>query len=131
MKRAAFFIPIALALLIVSIAAAQTGGGYDLSWNTSDGGGGTATGGGYRIDHTLGQADAGTQSGGGYTLNGGFWSGVNFGAAPTPVSTSTPTSTPTPTVTATATPTTTPTPTATPTVNPALTHHLYLPLILK
>ena len=84
MKRAAFFIPIALALLIVSIAAAQTGGGYDLSWNTSDGGGGTATGSGYRIDHTLGQVDAGTQSGGGYTLNGGFWSGVDSGAAPTP-----------------------------------------------
>ena len=125
MKRAAFFIPIALALLIVSIAAAQTGGGYDLSWNTSDGGGGTATGGGYRVDHTLGQVDAGTQSGGGYTLNGGFWSGVDSGVAPTPMSTSTPTPT------ATATPTTTPTPTATPTVNPALTQHLYLPLILK
>lgn len=125
MKRAALFIPMILALLIVSIAAAQTGAGYDVSWQTIDGGGGAAAGGGYRVEHTLGQADAGTQSSGGYTLNGGFWSGVNSGSAPTPM----PTTTPTPTATATAT--TTPTPTATPTVNPALTQHLYLPLILK
>ena len=34
--------------------SAQSGGGYDLTWNTIDGGGGTSTG-------------------GAYTLNGGFW----------------------------------------------------------
>ncbi len=36
-----------IALATVSVAFAQTGGGYDLSWNTVDGGGETcSTGGG-------------------------------------------------------------------------------------
>jgi len=74
MKRAAFYISIGLLLLSVSIATAQTGSGYDLSWSTVDGGGGSTAGGGYSLDLTLGQADAGVQSGGGYTLMGGFWS---------------------------------------------------------
>jgi len=85
MKRAAFFIPIALALLTVSIAMAQTGSGYDASWNTIDSGG-TATGGGYSVAYTVGQPEAGTQSGGGYTLIGGFWSSAANGAI-TPIST--------------------------------------------
>lgn len=56
-------------------AAAQTGGGYDLSWNTTDNSGGVtfAAGGGYELGSTVGQADAGLASGGSYTLNGGFW----------------------------------------------------------
>lgn len=59
-------------------ALAQSGGGYDLSWNTIDGGGGTSTGGAYTLSGTIGQPDAGTLSspGGTYTLNGGFWGGV-------------------------------------------------------
>lgn len=79
MKRAALFSPIVLALLIVSIAAivsiavAQTGGGYDVSWSTIDSGGGAASGGGYTLEGTIGQFDAGVQSGGGYVLEGGFW----------------------------------------------------------
>lgn len=73
MKRAAFFIPIVLTLLIVSIAVAQTGSGYEVSWSTIDSGGGAASGGGYTLDHTLGQFDAGVQSGGDYMLEGGFW----------------------------------------------------------
>ena len=66
-----------LALLLLSgIALAQSGGGYDLTWNTIDGGGYTfSTGGGYSLGGTIGQADAGTMSGGGYTLGGGFWGG--------------------------------------------------------
>ena len=48
-------------------ARAQSGGGYDLTWNTVDGGGYTLTG-------TIGQADAGAQSGGSYAVAGGFWS---------------------------------------------------------
>ena len=73
MKRLALFSPIVLAVLIVSIAVAQSGGGYDLTWSTLDGGGGSSSGGGYTLDGTLGQPDAGTLSGGGYTLGGGFW----------------------------------------------------------
>jgi hypothetical protein len=76
-RRAALFISIVIALLIVSIAVAQTGSGYDLTWNTIDGGGGTSTGGGYTLAGTFGQADAGVQSGSGYTMTGGFWIGID------------------------------------------------------
>lgn len=71
-----------LALLVVllwtaGIALAQSGGGYDLSWSTIDGGGYTfSEGGGYSLGGTIGQADAGALSGGGYTLAGGFWGGA-------------------------------------------------------
>ena len=75
MKQLALFIPIVLAALIVSIAVAQTGGGYDLTWNTIDSGGGSSSGSGYTLDGTLGQPDAGALSGGGYTVSGGFWYG--------------------------------------------------------
>ena len=34
-------------LLVTAAAYAQSGGGYDLSWNTIAGGGSTSTGGGY------------------------------------------------------------------------------------
>ncbi len=47
--------------------------GYDLSWWTVDGGGGTSVGSGYTVNGTIGQPDAGIISGGAYTLNGGFW----------------------------------------------------------
>ncbi|MEI2672174.1 MAG: hypothetical protein V9G13_13920 [Marmoricola sp.] len=73
MKRLSLFIPIVLAVLIVSIAVAQSGGGYDLTWSTIDGGGGASSGGGYTVDGTLGQFEAGALSGGSYTLSGGFW----------------------------------------------------------
>jgi hypothetical protein len=38
---------------------AQSGGGFDLSWSTMDGGGGTSTGGAYAVSGTIGQPDAG------------------------------------------------------------------------
>ncbi len=53
---------------------AQSGGGYDLTWNTMDGGGATfSTGGTYSLGGTIGQFDARKIIGGTYTLNGGFW----------------------------------------------------------
>jgi len=65
-----------LLLAAGSLAAAQTGAGYDLSWWTVDGGGATwSTGSGYRLGGTAGQPDAGLLAGGGYTLGGGFWRG--------------------------------------------------------
>ncbi|MGB9723333.1 MAG: hypothetical protein ACPL7G_05495 [Chloroflexia bacterium] len=65
-----------LFLLLPALALAQSGDGYDLSWNTVDGGGYTwSTGGGYTLGGTVGQADAGALSGGDYTLAGGFWGG--------------------------------------------------------
>jgi hypothetical protein len=64
-----------LLVLLISVAQAQTGGGYDLTWWTVDGGGGQVTGGGYTLTGTAGQPDAGTLSGDGYTLLSGFWGG--------------------------------------------------------
>jgi len=64
-------------LLICSSVLAQSGGGYDLTWNTADGGGHMfSTGGSYSLGGTVGQADAGVLSGGSYTLVGGFWGGT-------------------------------------------------------
>ena len=64
-------------LLIAGAALAQSGGEYDLGWNTVDGGGITfAVGGSYRLAGTAGQADAGAMGGGVYGLGGGFWAGL-------------------------------------------------------
>ena len=69
------------AILGVGATLAQTGGGYDLTWSTIDGGGGSSAGSGYQLSGTLGQPDAGaTLSGGGYSLSGGFWGGVSTGS---------------------------------------------------
>ena len=82
-KHLPLILILASLLLIVSVAIiyAQTGNGYDLTWWTVDGGGGTVSGGGYTLMGTAGQPDAGPALvGDGYTLVGGFWSGV--GEAP-------------------------------------------------
>jgi hypothetical protein len=63
-------------LLAAARGTAQSGGGYDLSWNTIDSGGVMlAVGGVYELSGTIGQPDASAipMSGGAYTLNGGFW----------------------------------------------------------
>jgi hypothetical protein len=63
-------------LLFTSVALAQEGDGYDLSWTTVDGGGHTfSVGGDYELGGTISQHDAGYMSGGDYALCGGFWSG--------------------------------------------------------
>ncbi len=68
---------LAVALLVpATIALAQSGGGFDLSWNTVDGGGGASSGGAYTLGGTVGQPDAGAMSGGDYTVVGGFWGGT-------------------------------------------------------
>ncbi len=85
MKRLHWFLLLAAAALVAAgmaaawkapAAIAQTGGGYDLTWYTVDGGGGTSSGGGYTLSGTAGQPDAGTLSTGTYTLAGGFWAGL-------------------------------------------------------
>ena len=57
------------------VASTQTGGSYDLSWNSIDGGGGMdSSGGSYSLGGTVGQAEAQQPaSAGGYDLQGGFW----------------------------------------------------------
>lgn len=57
----------------MGVASGQTGGGYDLTWSTMDGGGGNSTGGGYELSGTIGQADAGELNGGSFELYGGYW----------------------------------------------------------
>lgn len=70
---------LALFLVVAIVSphvAAQSGGGYNLTWSTIDGGGATfSTGGAYTLGSTIGQPDAGLLSGGPYTLSGGFWIG--------------------------------------------------------
>ncbi len=76
---------LAVTLLLASTAWAQTGGGYDLTWWTVDGGGGPASGGSYALMGTVGQPDAGSAlTGGGYTLVGGFWPGASSGGVSSP-----------------------------------------------
>jgi hypothetical protein len=55
--------------------AAQTGGGYDLTWNVMGGGGdkGHDDGGVYSLRGTIGQPAVGVLTGGSYSLTGGFW----------------------------------------------------------
>ncbi len=63
---------------------AATSGGFNLTWFTVDGGGGTSSGGDFVLSGTIGQPDAGTLSGGGFVLRGGFWQPVaDCGLCPT------------------------------------------------
>ena len=76
MRYALALLATASLLLAAGLALAQTGGSYDLSWNTVDSGGNTfSNGGSFSLGSTIGQADAGVMSGGNYVLGGGFWMG--------------------------------------------------------
>ena len=72
-------IQILLLLMIVFVAVAptgvlaMTGGDYEISWSTIDGGGGRSSGGDYALVGTIGQPDAGEMEGDDYKLAGGFW----------------------------------------------------------
>jgi len=84
-RRSSLWLGLLLGLSLLAIPTlAQTGGGFDLSWSTVDGGGGTSSGGGYGVSGTIGQHDAGTYSGGGYAVTGGFWGAAVTSATPTP-----------------------------------------------
>jgi len=73
----ALLIVFCLLIVVVYTARAQSGGGYDLTWNTIDGGLTAATGAGYSLNGTIGQPEVGVElTGGLYSLAGGFWSGV-------------------------------------------------------
>ncbi len=74
----ALVIIICLVAAALTIAQAQSGEGYDLTWNTQESAGRVeASGGSYSLYGSLGQPDAGAAlNGEGYSLVGGFWSGV-------------------------------------------------------
>ncbi len=61
--------------LIATPHSAGTGGDYDLTWSTTNAGGGTVTGGDYSLTATIAQPEAGVASGGDYELFGGFLPG--------------------------------------------------------
>jgi hypothetical protein len=69
---------------LTTTTRAQSGGQFDLSWSTVDGGGGTSVGGQFSLTGTIGQPDAGvaTLTGGQFSLTGGFWS--SFSVVQTP-----------------------------------------------
>lgn len=75
----------AASLLVTAapIVMAQSGGGYDLRWNTQDAGGSSASGAsGYTLSGTAAQPDVnadGSTSGSGFVLRGGFWPGLHAG----------------------------------------------------
>ncbi len=74
-------VALTLALSPAPRALAQSGGAYDLTWNSFDGGGATfSTGGAYSLGGTIGQVDAGAMSGGTYSLSGGFWVDILLGS---------------------------------------------------
>jgi hypothetical protein len=74
MKRNLLLTALLAIILLTGFTLATNG--YDLSWWTADGGGGTfSTGGDYTFGGTIGQPDAGLLTGGEYTLGGGFWGG--------------------------------------------------------
>jgi hypothetical protein len=72
-RRGVLILALCLATLaVISLVYAQ--GGFDLSWWTVDGGGGTSSGGDYALTGTAGQAEVGAlMQGGAYELAGGFW----------------------------------------------------------
>lgn len=71
-----WWLVVCLLLLAAVPVLAQSGGGYDLTWNTIDGGGWTfSQGEGFSLGGTVGQPDAAQMAGGTYTLEGGFWVG--------------------------------------------------------
>lgn len=83
--RRVLVIILAAYFLLTASALAQSGGDYDLSWFTIDGGGRTIADGNYRLKGSIGQPDAGPlMSGGNYTLVGGFRPAAYIPAIPIP-----------------------------------------------
>lgn len=80
MSQKVYYLYFSLLILILIIAIvpstyAQSGGSYDLSWSTLDGGGGQSSGGSFSVSGTAGQGDASNaKTGGTFEHISGFWS---------------------------------------------------------
>ncbi len=61
--------------LLVSVTMAQSGGQYEITWSTINGGGGVSSGGPYTLMGTIAQHDAAYSYSDDYELLGGFWPG--------------------------------------------------------
>lgn len=66
---------LALVLFAIPISFAQTGGDYNLSWYTINGGG-VSNGGEFSLTGVIGQSEAGLLLGGEFSLEGGFLFGI-------------------------------------------------------
>ena len=70
----------AIAVLLAASAAVhgQSGGGFEITKSTIDGGGGLSAGGDFVLTGTIGQPEAGAQtaSGNEFALAGGFWAQI-------------------------------------------------------
>jgi hypothetical protein len=71
MKRRMIWSLVVIALL-VSAWVVAAGGGYEIPWNSVDGGGGMSSNGRYEMLGSMGQPDAGELSGGSYDMTGGY-----------------------------------------------------------
>ena len=69
----ALLLVLLLSLTVVAVVAAQTGEGFDLSWNVIGAGGGEMSGGNFELNGTLGQTAVDTTSGSGRAVSQGFW----------------------------------------------------------
>ena len=77
-RKTAIWIPVtALGLLLAAFVFGQTGGGYDLSWWTVDGGGGEISGGGYTLYGVAGQPDANIMMDASDEIEGGFLQSIS------------------------------------------------------
>lgn len=63
-------------VLLGPVSLPAPGGGYELTWSSVDGGGGTSSGPDLMVSGTIGQPDTATSSGGDYVLVAGFWAGL-------------------------------------------------------
>ena len=75
MKLLRIFLAPFLVCVIATVALAQSGGGYDLSWSRIAGGGGTSGGGTYTMKGAIGQHDVAglAPQGNKFSAQGGFW----------------------------------------------------------
>jgi hypothetical protein len=70
-------IPTALVVASTPVIAQLSGGPFEISRSSIDGGGGHSTGGQFDLNGTIGQPEGGGQplAGGAFELSGGFWAG--------------------------------------------------------
>ena len=72
-------ITLLLAGVIVGVSLAQSGSGFDLTWNVIGGGGSQGmTGSGFTVESTTGQNVVAASSGSGFTLKHGFWAALEL-----------------------------------------------------
>lgn len=72
---AALLLSVSLGVIAPTARTQSSGGDFEITRSTIDGGGGSSTGGDFLLSGTIAQPDASIQtaSGGTYKLTGGFW----------------------------------------------------------